>query len=214
MRERMGSGGPRGLQIPRSDASCVRGGFDSHTFPPILLGAALAAALMLAAPAARAATAADSARAGWSEQPRFVMARSLLVPGWGQAHNGAWWKAAVVAGTEGLLGVQVLRDHRELRRLDDRLAALEAAGDSPGYAATVNEYNARLDAAVGRQWLLAGTITLSLIDAYVDAHFRGFGIEFQNDPALPEGLPPDPGPMSGRGGSAARGSRLALRWTF
>jgi hypothetical protein len=30
----MGSGGPRGLQILQSDAKNIRGGFDSHTFPP------------------------------------------------------------------------------------------------------------------------------------------------------------------------------------
>src|SRR5258705_8715187 len=34
MRERMGSGGLRGLQILRSDAYSARGGFDSHAFPP------------------------------------------------------------------------------------------------------------------------------------------------------------------------------------
>lgn len=33
-REWMGPGGPRGLQIPSSGAFTVRGGFDSHTFPP------------------------------------------------------------------------------------------------------------------------------------------------------------------------------------
>jgi uncharacterized protein DUF5683 len=30
----MGSGGPRGLQILQSGAKNIRGGFDSHTFPP------------------------------------------------------------------------------------------------------------------------------------------------------------------------------------
>src|SRR5437879_4600598 len=34
VRERMGSGGPLGLQILMSDAFGVRGGFDSHAFPP------------------------------------------------------------------------------------------------------------------------------------------------------------------------------------
>ena len=35
MREWIGSGGPRGLQILLSGAKTTRGGFDSHTFPPI-----------------------------------------------------------------------------------------------------------------------------------------------------------------------------------
>src|SRR5262245_4436867 len=148
MRERMGSGGLRGLQIPRSGVNRVRGGFDSHAFPPIL---ALLAVLLVASglPArARGASAPDStaaadsagvspyvtpspdslansvlgggtsttkdqrgpvprarvrtraaitdttaaARTPWYDQPRWVMARSLVVPGWGQVHNHAWWK--------------------------------------------------------------------------------------------------------------------------
>src|SRR5262245_51295380 len=132
VRERMGSGGPRGLQIPWSGASGVRGGFDSHAFPPLFT---LALALALIAAPARAQAPPESARPnvpvdtiahppdiqvvnsstldadakaakkahsdslkthGWSAQPRFVMARSLLIPGWGQAYNHAWLKAGAV----------------------------------------------------------------------------------------------------------------------
>ncbi len=168
----------------------------------------------LRASPATAQAAPDSTQVHWSEQPRFVMARSLVVPGWGQAHNRAWFKAALVAGVEGVLGAQVVGDQRALRRLEDRLAAQQRAGDAPGYAQTANEYNARLDAAVGRQWLLAGTITLALVDAYVDAHFRGFDVEFQNDPALPEGVPPEVTPVSGRAPRGGLSARLALRWEF
>jgi hypothetical protein len=55
---------------------------------------------------------------------------------------------------------------------------------------------------VARQWLLAGVIVYALLDAYVDAHFRGFDIEFETDPALPEDAP------------AAMGARAGLRWSF
>jgi hypothetical protein len=41
------------------------------------------------------------ARMGVLDEPRYVMLRSLLVPGWGQLHNHAWFKAALVAGIEG-----------------------------------------------------------------------------------------------------------------
>jgi hypothetical protein len=40
-----------------------------------------------------------------------------------------------------------------------------------------------------------------VIDAYVDAHFRRFDIDFQFDPALP-------------GGAPAPGARLSLRWAW
>ena len=36
MREWTGSGGPRGLQILLPGAKTIRGGFDSHTFPPLM----------------------------------------------------------------------------------------------------------------------------------------------------------------------------------
>src|SRR5207244_11867323 len=49
MRGRMGSGGPRGLQILRSGVS-VRGGFDSHAFPPFF-ATLFALALSVAGPA-------------------------------------------------------------------------------------------------------------------------------------------------------------------
>lgn len=226
----MGSGGPRGLQIPRSGADRVRGGFDSHAFPPflgLLLFAWLAGfpCAAAAAPTDSVATvtpvAADtSARriartsGGWTEQPRVVMLRSLLVPGWGQFHNRAYVKSALVAGAEGAFGVFLWSDRREL---DDLLAEVErerVGGDPQGYESAVTRYNARLDTYVSRQWLFAGVLAYALVDAYVDAHFRDFDIEFRTDPALPDGAPPDLGrPARGRIGGAPS-ARIALRWNF
>ena len=50
--------------------------------------------------------------------------------------------------------------------------------------------------------LLAGLIVYALLDAYVDAHFRGFDVEFDTDPALPADA------------AAAPRLRAGLRWTF
>jgi len=243
----MGSGGPRGLQILRSGASGVRGGFDSHAFPPLLHGLALTLALTVGPASARAQASADSiaARAGvqvvgsaraparsaaadttrrrpWTTQPRMVMARSLLVPGWGQAYNHAWLKAVAVATGEGLLGARIVQDQR---RLDDLLGELDRvrAGPIPGMtdderlareSQLVNEYNARLDQRLARQWILGAVLAYALVDAYVDAHFRDFEIEFRHDPALPAGTPQAP---PGDGGAARGpwpGMSLGLRWTF
>lgn len=241
MRERMGSGGPRGLQILRSGA-CTRGGFDSHAFPPAFAAALVAAALSAASllsvappvaaqpapadsmartgPAAPAAVADTASRRGpqrprpWTGQPRVVMLRSLLVPGWGQLHNRAWLKAAGVATAEVWLVSAILRDKRDLDALLAEVGAAQAAQDEVRYAEAANRYNARLDTYVGRQWMLGGVLAYALVDAYVDAHFRDFDIEFRNDPALPETPPGDAAaPLPG---GAARGVRtsLALRWHF
>lgn len=222
VRERMGSGGPRGLQIPRSGASRVRGRFDSYAFPPLF-----ALVLALAALPARAAEldrpgpagieviapGSDSAAAApdtsrrrvaprrWSDQPRFVMLRSALVPGWGQAHNRAWVKAAVVAAGEGTLGALLIADARESDRLFERARSLQSGPPGP-YEAAVAEYNAAVDQFVRRQWFFGAVLLYSVIDAYVDANFRGFEIEFRKDPALPDGPPSD------------LSARLSYRWTF
>jgi hypothetical protein len=73
---------------------------------------------------------------------------------------------------------------------------------SDRYNQLVGPYNARLDQQVSQAWILGGVLIYAIVDAYVDAHFRDFKIEFEHDPALPGGRPP-----SGQ-------SRLSLRWTF
>jgi len=230
VRERMGSGGPRGLQILRSGASRVRGGFDSHAFPPFPIAALLALTLALAPPrAAHAAAAADSVRAAqadtvgqgaaqarqraerWSEQPRSVMLRSLVLPGWGQFHNHAWIKCAAVAGGEWWIIGSLLGDRRSLDRLVDQANAALARGDEADYTAIYNRYTEVDNGFVAHQWLLGGVLAYALIDAYVDAHFRSFEIEFKTDPALPQGIPPD---VKSPGGSTGKSARLSLRWDF
>ena len=125
--------------------------------------------------------------------PRWVMLRSLVVPGWGQAHNGAWFKAAAVAGAEVSFATRVLNDQRELNRLAENVARARASDDIELEEAAVAAYNDRLDASFARQYLLGAVVVYALVDAYVDAHFRHFKVEFETDPALPEGMPEEVG---------------------
>jgi hypothetical protein len=136
------------------------------------------------------------------DAPRWVMARSLVVPGWGQLHNGSWIKALLVAGSEGLLVSRMREDQKELDRIDQEVLAARRDGDDAREVAAVQAYNRRLDDLTGREWMFAGLLTYALLDAYVDAHFRDFKIEFENDPALPGGKAPK------------RGARLSLRRSF
>jgi len=244
----MGSGGPRGLQILRSGVKSVRGGFDSHAFPPlqprvwlvllVALGAltacagrgvaaplAPAAADTSSTPAPAGGTGVDSLRGvpepavadsapgarrvtrmrphrGRLEAPRWVMLRSLVVPGWGQLHNGSWLKALLLGGGETALIVGVVQDDRRLRELSDEVDRARRDSDHAAELAATEAYNSRLERFVARQWLLGGVLAYALVDAYVDAHFRDFKIEFEYDPALPDGRPP------------SGGARLSLRWHF
>jgi hypothetical protein len=148
----------------------------------------------------------------WSEQPRTVMLRSLLVPGWGQWHNHSYVKSVAVAGVEGGLVSKIFSDRRRMDELLVEVNAARAAGDEPRYESAVAGYNDHLASYVNGQWLVAGVLAYALIDAYVDAHFRTFDIDFRTDPALPPGESPNPAPQ---GGSHAGGtSRLLLRWHF
>jgi hypothetical protein len=269
----MGSGGLRGLQILRSGVQSVRGGFDSHAFPPSRLRVALLAALLLAgavgpvtaqppgpppaaldslaarppapsppldslaarpsapspardslrAASAAASAAGDSAAAtfdlrryrvapmdstryrfhrGRFDAPRWVMMRSLVVPGWGQLHNGSWLKALLLGGGEVAVIVGIVQDNHSLDGLKTAADLARVEADDATYAAAVQRYNDRLDRLTSREWLLGGVLVYALADAFVDAHFRDFKIEFEYDPALPGGS---------SGGGAAR---VAVGWAF
>jgi uncharacterized protein DUF5683 len=83
---------------------------------------------------------------GRFDQPRWVMLRSLLIPGWGQAHNHAWVKGALLAAGDGSLRVRWIHDERRLSRLNRdanaRLGDLTAAAVDT--AAAGAEYRAAL----------------------------------------------------------------------
>jgi hypothetical protein len=117
------------------------------------------------------------------------MLRSLVIPGWGQLANRAWLKALLVAGADGWLRVRWITDERELTRLKAAADAAQRANDQPAYDAAAAAYNQRLDESTNRRWLLGAALAYSLLDAYVDAHFRNFEVDFETDPALPPGTP-------------------------
>lgn len=134
--------------------------------------------------------------------PGWVMLRSAVFPGWGQWHNRQWLKALVIGGVEGWMAYRIYDDNWTLNNLQLQVNAARDAGDQDLANALALQYNDRLDTMVARQWLLAGVVAYSLLDAYVDAHFRGFDVEFDSDPALEDGKP------------SSFGVRAGLRWTF
>jgi len=96
----------------------------------------------------------------------------------------------------------MVEDDRRIRQLRTEAELALAGGDDERYNTAVDAYNSRLERFVSRQWLLGGLLVYALMDAYVDAHFRDFKVEFEYDPALKGGKPP-----AGR-------TRLSLRWAF
>jgi hypothetical protein len=135
------------------------------------------------------------------DQPFWVMARSLVVPGWGQAKNGKWLKAGLVAGVEITFIGLLVADDRALQDYDRQIEEAREQGDLAAEEAAVMAYNDRLSTFVRRQWLLGAVILYSLLDAYVDAHFRGVDVGIEPRPVAPG---TDEGP----------GARVSLRWRF
>jgi hypothetical protein len=141
-------------------------------------------------------------RRGRFDTPRWVMLRSLALPGWGQLHNGSWFKAAALGGGEIWLVAGLVDENRRMQQLMEEADLAQAKGDNAGFNAAVEAYNRRLEGFVSRQWWLGGLLAYALMDAYVDAHFRDFKVEFEYDRALKGGKPP------------AGQTRLSLRWVF
>jgi hypothetical protein len=109
-----------------------------------------------------------------------------------------------------VLITQVVRGQSELDRLLAEIDVARADSDAVREAELVTEYNAQLDDRVASEWKLGAVIAYAMLDAYVDAHFRGFDVEFRNDPALPAGT----SPTGLNGGGGGPGVRLAMRWNF
>jgi hypothetical protein len=112
------------------------------------------------------------------DAPRYVMMRSAILPGWGQFHNHAWIKGLAIAGGEIALISGIVDNNRHLDRLSKAIDDAQAAGDEVAYDAAVNAYNNTLSESTSQKWWLGGLIAYALADAYVDAHFARFNVEF------------------------------------
>jgi hypothetical protein len=153
-------------------------------------------------PAAEADTTATSPHG--FDAPAWVMARSALFPGWGQAKNGAWWKALLVAGIESAF----------LERLyyEDRMTGVyrARAAATPVESGEHDFWDAKTRRHIGHRrdfsWWTGLMLALSLTDAYVDAHLRGFNVRL-------EGAPEDAGaPAPGQ--RSATGLQIALSFAW
>jgi hypothetical protein len=106
-------------------------------------------------------------RATGFRAPFWVMMRSAAVPGWGQAYNGKWWKAALLGGAELGFGYGIWKEDRlakDAKEQGDHLSASQHSLRKKDYL-----------------WWGAFTVLLSLGDAYVDAHLHGFDAEFRDE---------------------------------
>lgn len=128
----------------------------------------------------------------WFGRPAGIMVRSLVVPGWGQAANRRYWKAAVVAGVEGFLIFRAVEAGLNERDANDAAATATSEAVALQYEGLARGYNERRR---DYTWWTIFAVILSMGDAYVDAHLGNFEAEFE--------------PLDG-----TTGVRAAVRWNF
>jgi hypothetical protein len=125
-------------------------------------------------------------RATGLNAPTLVMLRSVLVPGWGQAKNGAWIKAVLFAGMGAALYERVYFENRMVREYAQK------AQDAHGDESLVNHYEKKVARHENhrRDFIWWTCIFLGFCggDAYVDAHLKGFDVRIQVEPDY-EGSP-------------------------
>ncbi len=112
----------------------------------------------------------------WHRTPVATMFKSVLIPGWGQWSNGKHVKSGVIFATEGYLIYRALRAaQRESEAEDD---AVRFPGREDEFLAVADRWNEeKRDYA----WWTIFALVLSMGDAYVDAHLRGFDVEFEEE---------------------------------
>jgi hypothetical protein len=118
---------------------------------------------------------------GRFDSPSWVMFRSLLIPGWGQAKNGAWAKAVLVAGLEITFFNQLISERRSVD--DYERKAEEDPDNADEYLAAADRHRERFRDWV---WWTGLLILLSMGDAYVDAHLKDFDVRLQAEPQIEE----------------------------
>jgi hypothetical protein len=155
-----------------------------------------------AEPAAEADTT-DASPRGF-DSPSWVMARSALFPGWGQAKNGAWWKALLVAGLESAFLERLYYEDRMTGIYRARAAATPVVSDEHAF------WDAKTRRHIGHRrnftWWTGLLIAVSVADAYVDAHLRGFNVRL-------EGAPEETGaPVPGQRGAKGVSIALSFAW--
>ena len=112
-------------------------------------------------------------------KPFFVMARSALVPGWGQMYNRQPLKAVVAVAGEGFLTYKIFQ---ELHRQNDAIdRANHSIIDSPEQKAADDDALTHKNKKIDWIWWTAAAHLLQMADAYVDAHFLNFDAEFGPD---------------------------------
>jgi hypothetical protein len=117
--------------------------------------------------------------------PKVASSRAMLIPGWGQYYNRSYWKLPIVYGGLGTFAFLFSYNNDQYQTL--RQAYIFRTDDNPATIDTQFSENipdsgilsARDQARRNRDFTVivsAGWWALSIIEAFVDAHLKGFDV--------------------------------------
>lgn len=109
-----------------------------------------------------------------TQNPTLALFKSMLIPGWGQIGNRAWFKAGLFATIEGVLIASALNYRSKASDLYDQYQAAEDVGERNRL---YDRYEDRVNKRNRYTWFAVITVFISMFDAYVDAHLSGFPVE-------------------------------------
>ncbi len=153
-------------------------------------------------------------------EPRIVMRKSLMVPGWGQAVNRQHWKIPIVYGTlAGFAGYALWADSRYKGYRAAYYNAINADqrfGPTPTWVPSgqpAQIYRTNRDYFRNQRdltWVMTGVAWgLNAVDAYIFAHLRDFDVSDDLSARIGVGAEPVPA-APGRGPMLAPSARLRL----
>jgi len=114
-----------------------------------------------------------------TKSPTGAMLRSMVIPGWGQFYNEAYWKIPVIWGAMGALGYAWKWNNDRVIKYDD----LYRSEHNSGYYKMREFYRNQRD--LNAVFFILAYV-MNVIDAYVDAHLFDFETQFRYNEFSPE----------------------------
>ena len=114
--------------------------------------------------------------------PTVTLFKSMLVPGWGQITNKAYFKAGLAIGLETWFLTNAIINNTKMND------ALDAYHAEPGNLDHYYDYQYYHGLRSDYLWGLGITVFISMFDAYVDAHLRPYDDDTIPGVEPPEGL--------------------------
>jgi len=108
------------------------------------------------------------------QRPTGALFKSVILPGWGQYANHKYQKAAIFFGLETFFLFKSVQYFRRTRDDFDTFQETKKRQDFFAYDAARKSRNKYY-------WFFAGTIFISMWDAYADAHLKPFEETRNND---------------------------------